>query len=100
MAVEALARTFLLGLTLVRNANGLRSAVRIALLRATFVALAFALLLTALGFLLAAAYMVMADFVGPVYSALIVAGVLMLKAWFWMALSKRVGAGRRRRAER
>lgn len=100
MAAEALARTFLLGLTLARSAGGLRAAARTAVLRLSFAALAIVLLLTALGFLLAAAYMVAASFVGPVYAALAIAVVLLVKAWFWSALSKHLGKSRRRRGER
>ncbi len=90
-----LLKALLLGLSLARSADALRRAVRVAAGHLVMMLLALLALVTGIGFLIASAYTATAAWIGPVYASLAIGGVLLLKAWFWMALSRRIGAARR-----
>lgn len=98
MAAKLL-KALLLGLSLARSADALRRAVRAIAARVVLLLLALLTLLTAIGFLIAAAYTAASAWIGPVYASLAIGGTLLLKAWFWIALSRRVGTTRQPRGK-
>ena len=90
MATNRVLRALLFGMAMARSADTVRRIVRTAVTRVALLALAALTLLTAIGFLVASAYTAAAAWIGPLYASLVIGGVLLLKAWFWLALSRRV----------
>jgi hypothetical protein len=90
-AANRVLRALLFGMTLARSADTLRRAIRVALARLALVSLALLALVAGLGFLIAAAYAATALWIGPIYASLATGAALLLVAWVWLALSRRVG---------
>lgn len=91
MATNRVLRALLFGLAMARSADTVRRAVRTAVARLVLLALAAVTLLTALGFLVASAYTAAAAWIGPLYASLAIGAALLLKAWLWLALARRIG---------
>jgi hypothetical protein len=92
MATNRVLRALLLGLAMARSADTVRRAVRTAVARLVLLTLAALTLLTGLGFLVASAYTAAAAWIGPLYANLAIGAALLLKAGFWLALSRRIGS--------
>ena len=90
--MPAALRLFVLGMALARTAESARAIVRGAVLRMTISFLAMVTVLAGLGFLLAAAYMFATTLVGPLYGALLIGAILLLKGILWMAVSRHLTA--------
>lgn len=90
--MPAALRVLVLGMALARTAGSVRALVRGAVLRMTISLLAMITVLAGLGFLLAAAYMFATTLIGPLYGALLIGALLVLKGMVWMAVGRRLAA--------
>lgn len=90
--MPAALRVFVLGMALARTAETARAIVRGAVLRMTISLLAMVTVVAGLGFLVAAAYMFATTLVGPVYGALLIGAILVLKGVVWIAVGRRLTA--------
>jgi Putative Actinobacterial Holin-X, holin superfamily III len=90
-------RNLLWTATISRGAGEMRQALRRAKRRAGLIGLGLALGLVGAGFLVAAGYMALAEFVGALYACLIIGAVLVLAGGvaFLVARGRRIAAGDR-----
>lgn len=88
-------RTLALGLALLRSVEVFRSALRAAAIRGLIALVMVVTAMVAAGFFLAAGYMYATTLMDPMYAALLVGGILLVKVGVWAAVARGVSGAAR-----
>lgn len=87
-------RTVALGIALLRSADRFRAAVRAAAARAMIGVAMFVTAMVAAGFFVAAGYMYARTLMDPIYAALLIGGLLLVKVGVWAMLARSMAPAR------